>query len=158
MVHVVGVGEMKLSSDPGDIIVTHPAGSCVGISIHDPAIHVGGLLHVMLPSSVIDPEKAIDNPYLFADTGIRAFLREAAALGAERGRARVVLVGGLQPDEPVGPFAIGRRNQIAVRKLLWSEQLVIGAEHLGSSGSHTFCLEVGSGRTWVKSNGIETDL
>jgi len=158
MVHVVGVGEMRLSSDPGDIIVTHPTGSCVGISLHDPAVHVGGLLHVMLPSSMVDPERATSNPYLFADTGIRAFLREAAALGAEHSRARIVLVGGIQPEEPAGLFAIGRRNQIAVRKLLWSEQLAISAEHLGSSESHTFCLEVGSGRTWVKSNGTETDL
>jgi chemotaxis protein CheD len=158
MVHVVGVGEMRLSCDSGDIIVTHPVGSCVGISIHDPESHVGGILHFMLPSSAVDPEKAAENPYLFADTGLQAFLREASAMGAERGRTRVVLVGGAQTADEAGHFAIGRRNQIAARKLLWREELVIGSEHLGGNLPRTFCLEVGSGRTWVKCNGTETDL
>ena len=45
----VGVSEMCISKNPGDIIVTHALGSCIGLAIHDPVAHVGGLLHYMLP-------------------------------------------------------------------------------------------------------------
>jgi chemotaxis protein CheD len=159
MVHVVGLGEMQLSDHPGDVIVTHPAGSCVGVSLHDPQAGLGGILHFILPSSEVDPDKAAENPYLFADTGIPAFFHEAFARGASRTRMRVVLVGGMRPaDQRNDLFAIGRRNQITARKLLWREELLIGAEHVSGARGGTFCLEVGSGRTWMTHNGTEVEL
>ena len=54
MRYIVGVSDMKLSKNAGDIIVTHALGSCIGIAIHDPDIKVGGILHYMLPKSSID--------------------------------------------------------------------------------------------------------
>jgi len=158
MIHVVGVGEMRISGNPGDIIVTHPLGSCIGIGIHDARTRLGGILHFMLPSSEVDPEKAADNPYLFADTGIPAFFQAAYDQGVSRERLRIVLVGGAQPTQQNGLFAIGRRNQITTRKILWRDDLLIGAEHVGGTQPRTFCLEVGSGRTWVKCNGNEIEL
>lgn len=56
MKHIVGVADMKISGDKDDQIVTHALGSCLGIAIHDPIACVGGLLHVMLPLSMIDTE------------------------------------------------------------------------------------------------------
>jgi chemotaxis protein CheD len=158
VVHVVGVGEMKVSASNEDVVVTHPLGSSVGISIYDPEIPLGGILHFMLPSSGVDPDKAVDNPFLFADTGIPAFLQEAYGLGASRSRLRIVLVGGAQPSEQNDLFAIGRRNQITARTLLWREEFLIGAEHLGGTHPRTLCLEVGSGRTWVKCDGTDIEL
>ena len=46
----VGVGDMKVSSDPGDTIVTFALGSCLGVTIYDPVTRVGGMLHAMLLS------------------------------------------------------------------------------------------------------------
>jgi len=60
--HVVGVADMKLSQNPGDVIVTHALGSCIGIAIHDPVACVAGILHFMLPLSDVNPEKAATNP------------------------------------------------------------------------------------------------
>ena len=158
MVHVVGLGEMRLSDHPSDVIVTHPTGSCVGVSLHDPEARIGGILHFVLPSSEVDPGQAADNPYLFADTGIPAFFREAYARGATRARLRVVLVGASPVETRKDLFAIGRRNQITARKLLWREELLIGAEHLDGTQPGTFCLEIGSGRTWLTRNGSEVEL
>ena len=55
---VIGVADMAASNDPGAELVTYSLGSCLGISVYDPVKRAGGILHVMLPSSAIDTEKA----------------------------------------------------------------------------------------------------
>ncbi|KKM45447.1 hypothetical protein LCGC14_1560860, partial [marine sediment metagenome] len=94
MKHVVGVADMKVCSEPEDIIVTHALGSCLGITAHDPVARVGGMLHVMMPMSHINPERAKANPYMFVDTGVPAFFRELYAAGAKKGRLTVKVAGG----------------------------------------------------------------
>ena len=80
---VVGIAEMKVSSDPEDILVTHALGSCVGIVLHDPVAGVGGILHYMLPLSSLDPVKAAKNPFMFGDTGIPEFFQAVYRAGAK---------------------------------------------------------------------------
>ena len=58
MNQVVGVADMKVSRACADVLVTYSLGSCVGVTMYDPRIRVGGLIHCMLPFSTIDPEKA----------------------------------------------------------------------------------------------------
>ncbi len=58
MKQIVGIAEMRISRDLDDVLVTYALGSCLGVAIYDPTSHVGGLLHVMLPLSTIDPAKA----------------------------------------------------------------------------------------------------
>ena len=65
---VVGVGDMKVSGTKSEEIITYALGSCLGVTIHDPVVGVGGMLHVMLPNSKVDPKKAEKNPYMFVDT------------------------------------------------------------------------------------------
>jgi chemotaxis protein CheD len=73
--HIVGVADMKISEHQDDQLITYTLGSCLGITIYDPVAHVGGMLHVMLPLSTIDPSKAAENPWMFVDTGVpRLFL------------------------------------------------------------------------------------
>src|SRR5262245_51470130 len=62
---VVGVADMVVSNDAGSEIVTYSLGSCLGITVYDPAKKVGGLLHLMLPDSSIDSEKAVKAPFMF---------------------------------------------------------------------------------------------
>ena len=61
---------MLVSKEVGDEIITYALGSCLGITAYDPVAKVGGLLHVMLPLSSIDPGKASQRPYMFVDTGL----------------------------------------------------------------------------------------
>jgi len=44
----VGIGDAYVSKDPGDLIVTHSLGSCIGIGLYDPYANVGAVLHYML--------------------------------------------------------------------------------------------------------------
>ena len=93
---IVGISDMKVSNDPNATLVTYSLGSCIGISIYDPVVKVGGLLHYMLPESSIDGAKAEKNPYMFADTGIPNLFKESYRFGAKKQRMRVIVAGGAQ--------------------------------------------------------------
>ena len=151
----MGVGDLALSANKNTEIVTFALGSCLGVAIHDPVAGVGGLLHLMLPDSGLDPERAGRQPAMFADTGLALLFREAYRRGASKGRLRVVVVGGSQMMDENGYFNIGARNYAAVRRLFWRNNVLISAEHVGGTVNRTLGLDVGSGRAWVKINSNE---
>jgi chemotaxis receptor (MCP) glutamine deamidase CheD len=110
---VVGVADCQISKDSESTLVTYALGSCIAIAIHDAVAGVGGLLHFMLPESSIDPAKASNNPYMFADTGIPTLFRNAYQYGAEKRRLTVRLAGGAQVMDDNGVFNIGKRNYLS---------------------------------------------
>jgi len=158
MKHIVGVSDMKLSSTPGDIIVTHALGSCIGVAIHDERNGVGGLLHYMLPLSKVDKKKAERNPFMFGDTGIPLLFTEAYKLGAQKSNIRVVIAGGAQVFKEKDFFDVGNRNIVIARKMFWRNHVMIATEHVGGHIPRTMYLEVGSGATWFVSHGERVDL
>ena len=144
---------MKVTNDPENMLITYSLGSCIGITIYDPAVKVGGLLHFMLPDSKIDVEKAQKNPFMFADTGIPLLFKEAYKLGGEKGRMKVKVAGGSQILDETGFFNIGKRNTMALRKILWANNVLIAAEDVGGNGNRTVSMEVSSGKVWIKTSG-----
>ena len=148
--HVVGVADMKICATPGELVVTHALGSCLGIAIHDPVAQVGGILHVTLPLSSMAPDKAKANPYMFVDTGLPRFFREAYAAGAVKERLVVKVAGGANLNSDHNDrFAIGKRNRIVLRKLFWKNSILVDGEDVGGDSPRTMYLEVGSGAVWL---------
>ena len=45
---VVDISDQKIAASP-DRLITYALGSCVGVSLYDPAMRMGGLAHVFLP-------------------------------------------------------------------------------------------------------------
>lgn len=150
---VVGVGDCQVSNRPEVELVTHALGSCIAVAVYDPVVMVGGLLHFLLPESEVNPERSYSEPFLFADTGIPELFRRLYALGADRRRLSVRLVGGAQVLDPNGLFQIGRRNYYACRKILWNAGLPVDAEAVGGSISRTVRFEIGSGNLYWNSGG-----
>jgi chemotaxis protein CheD len=150
---IVGIADMKVSNDLNATLITYSLGSCIGVSIYDPAIGVGGLLHFMLPDSTIDPEKATKNPWMFADSGIPLFFKEAYRLGAEKKRITVKVVGGSQILDDSNFFNIGKKNYTTLRKIFWANNVLIRAEDVGGTVNRTLSLELSSGKVWVKTSG-----
>ena len=79
---VVGMADVQHAKSADERLVTYALGSCLGITIWDPVAGVGGMLHVMLPTSEIDPEKAARNPSMFVDTGVPLLFKRSYELGA----------------------------------------------------------------------------
>lgn len=160
MIHTVGVADMKVSAERGDLIITHALGSCLGVAIHDPVACVGGLLHVMLPLSTIDPAKADRNPFMFVDTGFPRLLIECFKTGAQKQRLEIRVAGGAnsQNREEDDFFQIGKRNLIILRKLLWKNGLLMKSYDVGGTNSRTMSLEIGTGIVTIKRAGEKRNL
>lgn len=155
---VVGVSDCQVSSDPSDCLVTYALGSCIAVAIYDPVSRVGGLLHYMLPESKIDAEKAARNPYMFADTGIPALFHKVYGMGGEKKRLRVMTAGGAQVLESE-LAQTGKRNQLALKKILWRAGVLAHHEEIGGAQSRTIRMEIESGRVFMKlAGGAEQQL
>jgi chemotaxis protein CheD len=119
---------------------------------------VGGLLHYMLPDSGIDPERSRQNPYMFADTGIPKLLEQVCGQGASRRRLVAHAAGGASIMDPQAIFDIGKRNYLALRKILWKAGILLAGEAVGGGSSRTVRLEIGSGRLWLQEGGGRKEL
>lgn len=160
MIHTVGIAEMRFSNSAEDEIVTHALGSCLGIVVYDPVAMVGGMLHVMLPLSTIDPMKARANPSMFVDTGVPKLFMESYKWGAKKERLIVSVAGGaaVGSSERGDFFEIGKRNMIMLRKLLWKNGVILKASDVGGSVSRQMRLMMRDGRVLVRVEGTENVL
>jgi len=150
---VIGISDMKVSNDFDSFLITYSLGSCIAIAIHDPVARVGGMLHFMLPESILDPVKARKNPCLFADTGIPLLFKSAYRYGAKKQRMKIIVVGGSRVLDQDGFFNIGKRNYNAVRRVLWRNNVMINHEDVGGGANRTLKLAIGNGQAWVKVSG-----
>jgi chemotaxis protein CheD len=147
---VIGIGEFAVSNNPRDVITTHALGSCVAVCIFDPAAGVAGMLHFLLPEARINPERARQQPAVFADTGIPLLFQTAFRYGLEKHRTIVKLVGGAEMSQAAGAaFGTGRRNVLAAKHLLWRNGLLVSGAEVGGSGARNLHLTVASGRLEV---------
>jgi chemotaxis protein CheD len=140
------------------VIVTYSLGSCVGLAVFDPVARVGGMVHCMLPLSKIDPEKAMVNPEMFTDTGVVSLLEAVIDAGGVLGRLIAKVAGGASPLDDKGFFKIGERNYTVLRKILWKNNILIAGEDVAGTKARTMYLFMDTGRTVVKSNGVEVEL
>ncbi len=155
------MADLKVSATPDARLVTYALGSCLGITAWDPVARVGGMLHVMLGASQIDEAKARANPAMFVDTGVPELFRSCYRLGAVKQRMIVKVAGGAHagPSEEEDRFQIGKRNVIALRKLLWKNGVLIEAIDVGGFQlSRTVSLDVTSGVVTVKTNSVISTL
>jgi chemotaxis protein CheD len=155
----IGIGDARVSKDTDDVLVTHALGSCIAVAIHDPSAGVAGLLHILLPNSKSSPDKSATHPCMFADTGIPALFHSAYALGAQKSRLTVRMLGGAQVLDPQGVFNIGKQNYLACRRILWAAGVLIAAEEVGGTISRTVRLTVNGGRLeWNTGGGPSREL
>lgn len=151
----VGVGGLAASKTPGDVIKTYALGSCVAMILIDLKTNSVGMAHIALPSSEVNPQKSNLSPGYFADTGIPALIQLMTSLGCRNnGRGMVVkLMGGASILDANHTFEIGKRNILAVKKILWRNGMGSLAEDVGGSHSRTVSLSVDTKEVLITSFG-----
>ena len=154
---ILGVGDIGATNKPGELIRTIGLGSCVAVIILDPLSRCVAMDHVALPESATSPERAKAKPGHFADTGIPILLELMKKNGADGNHRKkiVKLVGGANVMDPNNTFNIGKRNALAIKKVLWQYGMGPIAEDLGGSISRTVCVDVDNGRVHISSPGRE---
>jgi chemotaxis protein CheD len=155
---VVGIADLAVSNNQTLTLATYSLGSCIGVSIYDPVAKVGGLSHVMLPESKIDPDKAQRQPAMFMDSGIPALFRAAYQLKAEKYRVQICVAGGAQVMDSSGFFSIGKRNYETLRNILREHGLKITAEQIGGMVSRSMYLNLATGEVKLKVSGQSEDV
>ena len=144
---------MIASNDPSADLVTYSLGSCLGVTLYDPVKRVGGLLHLMLPTSSIDSEKAASRPYMFVDTGVPRLFHALYSFGAEKNRLVVKVAGGAQILDDKKLFNIGERNLEALLAILNRNGITLAAIDVGGTTSRTLKLDLSIGRVSVSCPG-----
>jgi len=150
---VVGVADMIVSNDASAELVTYSLGSCLGVTVYDPIKKIGGLLHLMLPDSRIDPVKATTAPHMFVDTGVPVLFKTIFNLGGERSRLIIKVAGGAQFLGDQHTFNIGGRNIQAFETIITRNGLAIHARELGGVNSRTIRLDLATGSLSIQSPG-----
>ena len=151
---VVGVADMVASNDSSAELVTYSLGSCLGATVYDPVKKVGGLLHVMLPDSSIDANKAASAPYMFVDTGLPRLFHAVYNLGGDRSRVIVKVAGGAQFLDQERVFNIGERNYQMLCTLLARNGYNNYSRDVGGVSSRTMRFDLSTGNVSIHSPGI----
>ena len=154
----VGISDCGVSNDSEAVLATHALGSCIAVVVYDHQRRIGGLLHLMLPDSGTDREKAIAKPFMFADTGIPELFLRTYDLGATKQRLRVSVIGGAEILRGNDSFHIGKRNHLATRKILWKAGVMVHHEDVGGTLPRTVHMDVGTGRLVISHAGVEREL
>ena len=106
----------------------------------------------------MDPSRAQKDPFMFADTGMDILLKTMEQKGGVKKRMIVKIAGGAAMKTGPKGFDIGKRNFLALRKVLWNHGLLLKASDVGGSSPRNLYLYMKDGSVVVKSNGSEKTL
>ena len=143
--------------NPGDVKVAKPPvrlrtsalGSCVAVALYDKVEQIGGMAHVMLPTT--DNYLRGDDPLKYADEAIPYLIKEMVDMGANRYGLHARLVGGAMVTEDT--IDIGARVEKSVEELLEKHGIEIVAKRVGGQENRSTILDTATGTLWYSENG-----
>ncbi|MBE8539208.1 chemotaxis protein CheD [Geoglobus acetivorans] len=151
--HLIGIGEFRVVKGLA-VLKTIGLGSCIGLALYDPYNKVGGLAHVMLPSSKNGTVKSAK----YADHAVEMMLSAMKRLGSKERNIVAKLAGGAQIFKHMNMnlLKIGDRNVDAIKNILESQGIKIVSEDVGGDVGRSVYFYTDSGKMLVKySNGVE---
>ncbi|HUW86434.1 MAG TPA: chemotaxis protein CheD [Methanoregula sp.] len=151
---MIGIGEYRVGSFP---MMTIGLGSCIGLTLFDPNLNLGAMVHIMLPESA----GRKDRPGKYADTAVLLLVNELNALGCKNRSVIAKIIGGASMFEYFGTnLNIGERNAEKVRVLLKECHIQLAAEDIGGKfGRSVTFLPANGGKVTVRrADGTSTDL
>ncbi len=147
--HSIGIAEIKVVAAPDKVRTT--LGSCIGVAIFDRTARIGGLAHVLLPSS--DGGKGDRGK--FADTAVDWLLEEVLRVGCAKPRLAAKIAGGAAMFGPSADNGLGERNAEAVCKQLTHHGIRVVAQEVGGQKGRRMLLDPSTGAIEVQVIGAE---
>ncbi|OGI11148.1 MAG: hypothetical protein A2Y40_00740 [Candidatus Margulisbacteria bacterium GWF2_35_9] len=151
----VSLAEIKFSRNQEDIIIVHGLGSCIGVVIYDYANKLGGMAHVVLPDSSIQPNSP--TPGRFADTAIPVLMDQFKLLGGNLMNSFVKIAGGsnMFKYDRLATLDIGRRNTESVIDALKKYNIVPLNKDVGGTSGRTVKLHIATGKIYSRMIGMQ---
>lgn len=144
IVHTIGIAALRAVQAPERIRTV--LGSCVGVALYDRKSGVGGMAHVILPSSA---EGAGDRGK-FADTAIDDLLQMVLGAGADRARLCAKIAGGARMFGKDSQSDLGLRNVHAAQERLKHHRIPIVADDTAGTKGRKITLDPASGNLEVQ--------
>ena len=125
------IGQVHLTRPPHCLQTV--LGSCIGLVIYDPEIHLSGMAHVLLPSSEGKPRGALPGKY--GDHAVECLVEGLLQHGASRNRLRSKIAGGARMFDHSIDYRrdIGASNIASVEEALKRVGIPIVAHHVGGT-------------------------
>ncbi len=125
-------GNFAIAGDEEVSLETY-LGSCVGVTLFDPVVRAGGLLHILLPEG--PREKMLAYPSRYAETGIVAMLEALRQYGAMPERMQAHMAGGASiiTRKTISNLNIGERNIRKAKKILEELGIPLLSNSVGGS-------------------------
>jgi len=155
---VAGIGDTLVSKELCSTLKTYALGSCVAVMAWDKKLKIGGLIHVALPDSKIDPEKARIKPGYFADTGIPDLFAKLEKMGAKKENIQVKIAGGAETVQVIHAMQIGKKNTEACKRILEELDINIDAENTAGKDPRTVELSINDGSCEIQSLNMKKNL
>ena len=151
---MIGIGEYRVGSFP---MMTIGLGSCIGLTLYDPNLRVGAMVHIMLPESAGQNGSARE----YVDTAVPLLVKELVALGCKNRSIVAKIAGGASMFEYFGTnLNIGERNAGKVRILLQEHNIQLAAEDVGGKfGRSVTFLPANEGKVTIRrADGTSSNL
>lgn len=140
----IGIGELDVLHGTGRLRTL--LGSCIGLVLHDKKKCVGGLAHIVLPSS----NGSILSPGKYADTAIPELIRLIERAGGKSGHLTAKLAGGANMFGTASANGIGSLNLAMVDRLLQDAGIPVLGRHCGGQQGRRMAYDVQSGSVTVE--------
>ncbi|HQO40068.1 MAG TPA: chemotaxis protein CheD [Spirochaetota bacterium] len=151
----IGIADLGVGKSPS--ILRTILGSCIGICIYDTSTRIGGLSHIMLPTS----KKNAANPRKYADSAIPLLVEDMMRAGAMRNSMIAKIIGGaamFKHTENSFMGDIGRNNIVSVQQILSGMNLRIVSSDVGGDYGRTIDFYLESGEVKIKTIGRDTKI
>lgn len=148
----MNMAEYRVSSN-STVLMCAGLGSCVGLVLYDPFSKIGGLAHIMLPSSARKNHDTRQNKTKFADTAIGFLLGKMVEEGADQRHIAAKIFGGANMFTNVGSKTltkVGDRNVLAVQEELKKRKVKLIASEVGGNIGRTIIFDMTNGKVTVK--------
>lgn len=150
MIHTVGIGEVAISGNSEDRIITHALGSCVAVTVYCKTNKVAGMIHIALPSRPSATTHVAKVGY-YADEGLEYLIETIQnQYKINIYNASVHIIGGANPSISKDIFMIGVRNLQAVKSYLGIRNISYIELDVGGTVSRTVELNVNDGLISIK--------
>jgi chemotaxis protein CheD len=144
----VGMGQVAVVHTPDRLSAV--LGSCVGVVLYHPRLHLGALSHVVLPNSSSRAGTAAK----FADTAVPHMLALMEKQGGNPAGMVAKIVGGSCMFGNGGPLQIGEENIKASTLALEAAGIKIVGRDLGGSSGRRILFDTANGQVTVESVGL----
>lgn len=139
----VRMGEIVVGGE--DELIKSLLGSCIGLAVHDRIVGIGGLAHIVLPSS----EGYIGPPGKFADTAISELIRRIEEQGGCQRNMVAKLAGGARMFHCESSLTVGERNLETIKRHLQERSIPVCGQHCGGTSGRRMVFYPRTGRVTI---------